>query len=96
MKLKFTKKLPNKPGFYWYTNFGEHTPVVLEVSRDYGTQKLFASNEEFSFEIRKQKSRKLDEGEEYVEGKFKHGDELWCYIPNPCLPNGKQVEPDYY
>lgn len=102
MKLIFTEELPTKPGFYWYCNFGEHTPVVLEVSPDYSTKTLWAYNEEFAFEIKPpdpQQDLPLEEEEEdeLIEGKYRYGDQLWCYIPNPFLPGGKkQVEPDCY
>jgi len=103
MKLVFTEKLPTEVGFYWWTDFGEHTPTILEVTKDYGTGKLCASNEEFAFEI-KQPSPQQELGlqeevdpDEFREGKYRYGDMLWCRIPNPFLPGGKkQVEPDCY
>jgi hypothetical protein len=107
MKLKFTRTLPDKPGFYWWTNFGEHTPCVLHVTKDYSTGGLYASNGEYEFPIsRKGPQLEIPLEEEISEedirerdGKdvYGHDDELWCYIPNPWLPNGtKQVEPDCY
>lgn len=33
-RLKFTRNVPDKEGYYYFTNFGEHTPVVLEVTRE--------------------------------------------------------------
>jgi hypothetical protein len=101
MKLVFTEKLPDKPGYYYYTNFGEHTPCVLKVKMDYSTNTLWASNEEYTFEIKpkKEKQRELfsEYKEDIIEGKYKFGDELWCYIPDPYLPGGeKQIKPDCY
>jgi len=103
MKLTFTYKIPDKPGFYWFCNFGEHTPVVLEVTRDYSTKRLWAQNEEFSFEVRETDREKVikDNAEvgliEPNEDGYYYGEQLWCYIPNPYLPGGKkQVEPDCY
>lgn len=108
MKLIFTKKLPTKEGYYWYTNFGEHTPIVLEVYNDHSTGVFYANGGEFSFEIEKpepQQELALDdvdvEEDEWREkdgtDSYKYGDELWCYIPNPCLPNTKkEVAPDSY
>lgn len=100
IKLVFTKKLPTKPGFYWWTNFGEHTPVVLEVARDYNDEgNLWAQNDEFCFRVEKvnikqikQENKELDK----IDGYY-YCEELWCYIPNPWLPNmTKQVEPSCY
>ena len=54
MKLIFTKKKPTKEGYYYYyCNFGEHTPCVLKVDIDYSdsNKALWASNEEFCFKI---------------------------------------------
>lgn len=103
MKLIFTEKLPTEEGFYWWTNFGEHTPTILEVTRDCISGKLWAADEEFAFEIKKpnpQQELALPEEvdpDEFKEGKYRYGDELWCRIPNPFLPGGKkQVEPDCY
>lgn len=110
MKIVFTKQRPTKEGFYWWTNFGEHTPCVLHVTRDYSSGDkgdLYASNGEYEFQIRKpteeeQQELKLEqEDDDFVEkdGKdtYKYGDELWCYIPPPFLPNEtKQVKPDCY
>lgn len=107
MKLVFTEKLPTEVGFYWWTNFGEHTPTILEVRIDYSSggdsKKLWASNEEFCFEIKPpspQQELGLKEEvdpDDFREGKYRYGDELWCRIPNPFLPGGKkQVESDCY
>ena len=101
MKLVFTEELPTEPGYYWWTNFGEHTPTIVEVKEDYRDGGLWADNGEFQFKIETpdpQKNLELgDEDDEPVEGKYKYGDELWCRIPNPCLPGGKkQVEPSCY
>jgi hypothetical protein len=103
-RLVFTKKLPTKEGYYWWTNFGEHTPTILRVDRDYTTKTLWASDEEFCFEIKAPTKKEIDELEKDREeddwrevGGFKYGDELWCYIPSPFLPGGKkQLKPDCY
>ena len=106
--LVFSKEPPTKPGYYWYTNFGEHTPVVLEVVKDYSTGgRLYAQNEEFGFPIKKKPAQQelplpeeVDEDEwRETDGKdkYKYGDQLWCYIPCPWLPNmTRQTEPDCY
>jgi hypothetical protein len=106
--LVFTKELPTKEGYYWWTNFGEHTPVVLEVVKDYSNGgKLYAQNEEFGFPILPPEPQQelslpepVDEDEwkeEDGNDKYKYGDELWCYIPCPWLPNmSTQTEPDCY
>jgi hypothetical protein len=106
-KLIFTKKLPTEEGFYWFTNFGEHTPTILKVSKDYTSGELYAFNEEFTVKIPKESPQQelslpevVDEDEwRETDGKdkYKYDDLLWCYIPNPWLPNEtKQVEPDCY
>ena len=99
MKLIMTNKLPDKVGYYWYCNFGEHTPVILEVTKE--GNKFYAQDEEFCFEIKKQNLEKLaKENAKYeleMQDGHHYGEELWCYIPNPFLPDGKtQVEPSYY
>ena len=99
MKLKLTRKQPTKPGYYWYCNFGEHSPVVLEVTRDYTTKKLYAQNEEFCFEIRKVNLKEVakdnkEVGLTKVDGHW-HGEDMWCPIPNPFVGE-KQVNPSCY
>jgi restriction endonuclease S subunit len=91
--MKFTHTLPKKPGFYWWTNFGEHTPTVLEVKKDYQTRKLYATdNMEFSFIVKK---RKFDKDPDMkIDGHY-YGEDMWCEIPVPTL-DGKEVEPDCY
>ena len=48
--MKMTRKIPKKEGYYWFTNFGEHTPVILYVERN--GNGFYASDEEFSFQIK--------------------------------------------
>lgn len=102
MKLKFTKELPKKEGFYWWTNFGEHTPCVMQVTKDYSSGGLYADNGEYSFPIGKKRARSEDTDEDSIRERdgsdvYRFGDELWCYIPTPFLPKGKkQVTPDCY
>jgi hypothetical protein len=47
--IPLTSTPPKQPGYYWWTNRGEHTPTILCVERD--GNKLFASNEEFTFYV---------------------------------------------
>jgi hypothetical protein len=107
MKLKFTKELPTKPGFYWWTNFSEHTPCVLEVKKNHLTGRLYANNGEYTFPIpTKEEQFQLPLQQEINEDDIRerdgtdvytYDDELWCYIPNPWLPNEtKQIKPDSY
>lgn len=107
MKLQFTKSLPDKEGYYWWTNFGEHTPCILRVTKKYNGQGFDAYNKEYSFSINPppaQLELSIDEPidvddirERDGDDVYKYGDELWCYIPTPFLPNGtKQVTPDCY
>ena len=58
MKLKFTRKIPTSPGFYYWTNFGEHTPTILQVKKE--NDKLYAFNNEFYFEVTKQNRKKIN------------------------------------
>lgn len=106
MKLLFTKTLPDKEGYYWWTNFGEHTPCILRVTKKYDGG-FYATNEEFLITIEPpppQLDLPLDEAIDpddirECDGNvvYKYGDELWCYIPPPFLPNEiKQVTPDCY
>ena len=91
MKLKFSKKLPNREGYYWFVDFSEHTPVILWVDKlDNG---FYASNEEFNFKVKK---GKFDKDEDCKIDGYYSGEVLWCYIPCPTLPNGKKTKPNCY
>jgi hypothetical protein len=104
MNLIFTKQPPDKPGYYWWTNFGERTPCILYVSRD--ANRWYACNEEFGFFVRiptkvqlelEMSGDTVDVRETDGDDTYKHGDELWCYIPHPWLPNlTKQISADSY
>ena len=89
---KFTHALPKKPGFYWWTNFGEHTPTILRVTKDYNTDKLYANDEEFSFLVEKEKFDK--DREMKVDGHY-YGEHMWCEITVPTL-DGKEIKADCY
>ena len=88
--LIFTHTLPKRPGFYWFTNFGEHTHTVLRVTESGGG--LWATDEEFCFEVKKEKIDKDPDME--VDGHY-YGENMWCEIPVPTL-DGKQIEADCY
>ena len=103
IKLKFTKEIPTKEGYYWWTNFGEHTPTIVEVVKK-PDGNLYASNEEFSIDIKPSQTqreliaewrREFGENPEKVDGYY-FGEELWCYIECPVLPNGKTTHPSSY
>ena len=98
MKNKFTHKLPTKPGFYWWTNFGEHTPTVLRVTKDYSSGKLYASDEEFCFEIvERDPELPLEFAKDpdmMVDGHY-YDEHMWCEIPVPTM-DGKKIEIDCY
>lgn len=101
MKLEFTRNLPKEEGYYWWTNFGEHTPTILEVKKGYSDphgNTLWAQNEEFCFKIEKICLKKEDKDPELLnEDGYYHGEELWCRIPDPYLPGGKkQVKSNCY
>lgn len=92
MKNKFTHKLPRKPGFYWFTDFGEHTPTVLRVTKDSNSGKLYASDSEFCFEIKKEKV--IKDPDTKIDGHY-HGECMWCEIPVPTL-DGKKIVAECY
>ena len=98
MKNEFTHKLPTKPGFYWFTNFGEHTPTVLRVTKDYSTGKLYAHDEEFSFEITEQEPELAlnfeNDPDLMVDGHC-YGEHMWCEIPVPTM-DGKEITENCY
>lgn len=100
-ELVFTEELPDKPGFYWWTNFGEHTPCVLSVTQDYSSKRFYASNGEYEFFIEPKEemtqAEMFDEGDdEPNKDGYKYDTQMWCYIPCPILPNGIQPTPDCY
>jgi len=43
--------MPTKEGYYWYCDFGEHTPCILKVTKE--GRYFWAQNQEFSFVIKK-------------------------------------------
>lgn len=99
MNLQLSDKLPDKEGFYYWTNFSEHTPTILYVKKS--NNKFWAQNEEFCFEVTKivpEEERKEHDfiENDYVDKPYRYGDELWCYIPNPILSNGKVIKPFCY
>lgn len=91
-ELKFTHKLPERPGFYWWTNFGEHTPTIVEVKKHHGSDKLYAFNEEFSFGVEKEK---FDKDPDTLRDGHYYGEEMWCEIPVPTL-DGKKIHAGCY
>jgi len=96
--MKFSRKLPNKEGYYWWTNFGEHTPTILYVEKE--GRKFYASNDEFGFWVKKINRQELIEKNKELELEpidgFQYGDELWRLIECPALPNGKKIKPSCY
>lgn len=97
MKLKLTTKIPTSPGFYYWTNFGEHTPTILKVVKQ--QNKLYAFNNEFSFEVKKLNRKKvIKESKSYhntpIDGHY-YGEELWAKIPELTI-NGKVINPECY
>ena len=87
-ELYFSHKLPDREGYYWWTDFGEHTPTIVYVSKE--KDGFAAQNEEFCFVV-----SKVVPKEQRVDGD-NYSDELWCYIPNPILPTCEIVEPKSY
>jgi hypothetical protein len=93
MQFKMTSKLPTKEGYYWWTNFGEHTPCILEVRRC--GKDLWAEGGEYGFKVERPKLTKEDKDPDMMVDGHYFGEELWCPIPNPVI-NGREVEPSSY
>lgn len=49
LSLILTTQPPTEPGYYWWTNYGEHTPCVLSVTKC--SRGLYASNGEYDFVV---------------------------------------------
>jgi len=95
--MTLTKKLPTKEGMYWWTNFGEHTPCILRVSKQRitgGDEVLWAKNEYFSFQVCLPEN--IYKGHRLMVDGYFYGEELWAYIPNPTLSAGKVIKYEYY
>lgn len=95
--MKFTHDIPTKPGYYWWTNFGEHTPAIVEVTKEGGN--LYAGNEEFSFQVKKNNMKKIIAAckkyeMEPIDGHW-HGEHMWCPIEMPTM-DGEVIEPSCY
>lgn len=95
-----TRDIPTEEGYYWWTNFGEHTPCILQVRRD--GDGFYAANWEYSFKIQKVNRKKFIEEckkfemEQNKDGYY-YGEELWCRIPDLYLPDEKtKIEPNSY
>jgi hypothetical protein len=98
MAIKLTPAKPKKEGYYWWTNFGEHTPTVVEVKKE-SDGSLWADNGEYFFQIEDHKDQ-LDlfpREVVYEVGRTKYyeGDELWGYIENPQIGK-EQIEPNSF
>lgn len=98
--IELTSKLPDKPGFYYWTCFGEHTPTILEV-RKHNNGDFYAFNEEYGFNVgpkEEQQEFPLEEDDvifETEKRKYRYGDHLWGYIPLPSI-DGIEVELDSF
>lgn len=51
LSLILNTKAPTEPGYYWWTNRGEHTPCVLRVTSTRHSSYLYASNGEYDFVV---------------------------------------------
>jgi hypothetical protein len=98
--MKFTHKIPTKPGYYWWTNFGEHTPTIVQVTKEYTTGQLYADNGEYSFPIKKIDMKKIiadckKHDMEPVDGHY-YGEQMWSSRIEVPLMDGKKIEADCY
>ena len=97
MNLEFTYDIPDSPGYYYWTNFGEHTPTILKVERH--GDSFYAYNEEYSFTVQPLDMKKVMENvEKYqfepIDGHY-HGEEMWAKIPEVTL-DGQVIKPNSY
>lgn len=97
MKLKLTYDIPDSPGYYYWTNFGEHTPTILKVKRS--GDKFIASNDEYEFVVEPCNIKKVikeakEFGIEPMDGHY-YGEEMWAKIPELTLDE-KVISPDCY
>lgn len=49
--MKWTKKLPNKPGLYWYKSESSQGDRILRVVKYGNDDNLYAYDEEYNFVI---------------------------------------------
>lgn len=90
MNLKWTSALPTSEGCYLWCDFrnGPTHTAFLVVAEFGGT--LYASNEEYHFEIRgrkRTKSKKESDAELWTKGLAgSENVEFWCKIPEPQIP----------
>ena len=101
MKLNLTYDIPDSPVYYYWTNFGEHTPTILHVELldKEGSKQFYASNEEFQFWVKPCDLKKaIEKAKKYgcipVDGHY-HGEQMWAKIPDLML-DGKSISPNCY
>jgi len=98
-----TFKAPSGTGYFWWTNFGEHTPTIMRVTRSRG--QLYASDGEYEFAFSPGEEEISDTPEDEdddpvleIEGKgYYHGTSMWSESPIE-LPeiNGEFIQPDSF
>lgn len=101
--MKMTTQPPTVPGYYWWTNLGEHTPTIMNVV-SHGSY-LYAGNGEYEFSIdpdakpvtEPQDPELDDEPLITIDGvDYYYGTEFWAGpIPLPELA-GNKIEPDSF
>jgi hypothetical protein len=99
--MKMTIQPPTKPGYYWWTNFGEHTPTIMNVTKH--GRGLYASNGEYEFVVEKEPEVITEPEDEYdevvmtIDGiGYYHGSCFWAGpIELPEL-GGETLQPDSF
>ena len=101
--MKMTFNPPTGAGYFWWSNFGEHTPTILRVTRSYSNAKLYADNGEYSFEVRPEPEiytapqYEDDEPVINIDGvDYYYGTSMWSSAIELPEINGEFVLPDSY
>jgi len=101
--MKMTPQPPTGTGYFWWTNFGEHTPTIMRVTRSYSDNLLYADNGEYSFpidpnpELCTEPEDEDDEPVVTIDGvSYYYGSSFWSNVIELPEINGEFVLPDSY
>jgi len=95
---------PTGEGYYWWTNFGEHTPTIMRVTRSHSRDKsLYADNGEYNFPIDSEPNiQTTPEGEDEepvitIDGvDYYYGTDMWSKAIELPEINGEFILPDSF